>query len=69
LFLFLAARQKKGATGDNCPLRLHLPTAREGEGDGGRSAKQIAFDKNRSMKDGATAAGNIRTNPAMKPLK
>ncbi len=29
----------KGATGDNCPLRLHLPTAREGEGNGGRPVK------------------------------
>jgi hypothetical protein len=51
------ARKPKGATGDNCPLRLRLPAAREGQGER-RHRKTNPFDKNRSRKDDATATGN-----------
>jgi hypothetical protein len=51
----------KGATGDNSPLRPHSPAAREGEGNGGRPAKQVGSDKDRSKNDDATPACSIRT--------
>jgi hypothetical protein len=54
------ARKPKGATGDNCPLRLRLPAAREGEGERRPVRKTNPFDKNRSRKDDATATGNGR---------
>jgi hypothetical protein len=59
---------QKGATSGNCPLRLHLPTAREGKGDGGRPIKQIPSTKivPRKMMQ---PQRETPERPAMKPLK